>query len=185
QVDEAKQELEEIVDFLRYPEKYSRLGAKLPKGVLLVGPPGTGKTLLARAVAGEAGVPFFHSAGAEFDEILVGQGARRVRDLFSTAKARAPCVIFIDEIDSVGAKRTSSMLHPYANQTINQLLAEMDGFRQNEGVIVLGATNRREDLDKALLRPGRFDVEVQVPVPDMKGRKEIMELYLGKVKLGD
>lgn len=181
-VEEAKQELLEIVDFLRSPEKYSRLGAKLPKGVLLVGPPGTGKTLLARAVAGEAGVPFFHSAGPEFDEILVGQGARRVRDLFSTAKARAPCVIFIDEIDSVGAKRTSSVLHPYANQTINQLLAEMDGFRQNEGVIVLGATNRREDLDKALLRPGRFDVEVQVPVPDLRGRVEILELYLGKIK---
>lgn len=119
-----------------------------------------GKTLLARAVAGEAGVPFFHAAGPEFDEVLVGQGARRVRDLFKAAKDRAPCVIFIDEIDSVGAKRTNSVLHPYANQTINQLLSEMDGFHQNEGVIVLGATNRREDLDGALLRPGRFDVEV-------------------------
>ncbi|KAG8222991.1 hypothetical protein J437_LFUL000699 [Ladona fulva] len=151
------------------------------KGVLLVGPPGTGKTLLARAVAGEAGVPFFHAAGPEFDEILVGQGARRVRDLFKAAKDRAPCVIFIDEIDSVGAKRTNSVLHPYANQTINQLLSEMDGFHQNEGVIVLGATNRRDDLDKALLRPGRFDVEVQVPTPDFTGRKEILALYLGKV----
>ncbi|GAB6031996.1 ATP-dependent zinc metalloprotease yme1l [Chamberlinius hualienensis] len=179
-VEEAKQELQEIVEFLRNPEKFSALG-----GVLLVGPPGTGKTLLGRAVAGEAGVAFFHAAGPEFDEVLVGQGARRVRDLFSAAKARAPCVIFIDEIDSVGAKRTNSVLHPYANQTINQLLSEMDGFRQNEGVIVLGATNRREDLDKALLRPGRFDIEVHVPIPDLKGRTEILELYLGKVKLAD
>lgn len=182
-VDEAKQELQEIVEFLRNPEKFSALGGKLPKGVLLVGPPGTGKTLLARAVAGEADVPFFHAAGPEFDEILVGQGARRVRDLFSRAKSRAPCVIFIDEIDSVGAKRSNSLLHPYANQTINQLLTEMDGFRQNEGVIVLGATNRRDDLDKALLRPGRFDVEINVSVPDLNGRKEILGLYLGKVKM--
>ncbi|OQR79316.1 ATP-dependent zinc metalloprotease YME1-like [Tropilaelaps mercedesae] len=181
---EAKQELQEIVEFLRNPGKFSLLGGKLPKGVLLVGPPGTGKTLLARAVAGEAGVPFFHAAGPEFDELLVGQGARRVRDLFQTAKARAPCVIFIDEIDSVGAKRTNSVLHPYANQTINQLLTEMDGFRQNEGVIVLGATNRRDDLDKALLRPGRFDVEVQVQTPDLEGRKDILEHYLAKVTLG-
>lgn len=182
-VDEAKQELQEIVEFLRNPEKFSALGGKLPKGVLLVGPPGTGKTLLARAVAGEADVPFFHAAGPEFDEILVGQGARRVRDLFSRAKSKAPCVIFIDEIDSVGAKRSNSLLHPYANQTINQLLTEMDGFRQNEGVIVLGATNRRDDLDKALLRPGRFDVEINVSVPDLNGRKEILQLYLGKVIL--
>ncbi|GFY44070.1 ATP-dependent zinc metalloprotease YME1 homolog [Trichonephila inaurata madagascariensis] len=171
-VDEAKQELQEIVEFLKNPEKFSALGGKLPNGVLLVGPPGTGKTLLARAVAGEAEVPFFHAAGPEFDEILVGQGARRVRDLFSRAKSRAPCVIFIDEIDSVGAKRSNSLLHPYANQTINQLLTEMDGFRQNEGVIVLGATNRRDDLDKALLRPGRFDVEINVSVPDLNGRKK-------------
>ncbi|XP_067002984.1 ATP-dependent zinc metalloprotease YME1L isoform X2 [Anabrus simplex] len=179
--DEAKQELKDVVEFLRSPDKFSTLGGKLPKGVLLVGPPGTGKTLLARAVAGEAGVPFFHAAGPEFDEILVGQGARRVRDLFKAAKDRAPCVIFIDEIDSVGAKRTNSVLHPYANQTINQLLSEMDGFHQNEGVIVLGATNRRDDLDKALLRPGRFDVEVNVPTPDYTGRKEILDLYLGRV----
>lgn len=184
-VEEAKQELQEIVEFLRNPEKFSALGGKLPKGVLLVGPPGTGKTLLARAVAGEADVPFFHAAGPEFDEILVGQGARRVRDLFSRAKSRAPCVIFIDEIDSVGAKRSNSLLHPYANQTINQLLTEMDGFRQNEGVIVLGATNRRDDLDKALLRPGRFDVEINVTVPDLNGRKEILELYIGKIKLAN
>jgi ATP-dependent metalloprotease len=183
-VDEAKQELQDVVEFLKNPKRFVTLGGKLPKGVLLVGPPGTGKTLLARAVAGEAGVPFFHAAGPEFDEILVGQGARRVRDLFRAAKARAPCVVFIDEIDSVGSKRTNSVLHPYANQTINQLLAEMDGFVQNEGVIVLGATNRREDLDKALLRPGRFDVEVQVPVPDYEGRLEIIKLYLTKVKGG-
>lgn len=200
--DEAKQELQEVVEFLKNPDKFSNLGGKLPKGVLLVGPPGTGKTLLARAVAGEAGVPFFHAAGPEFDEVLVGQGARRVRDLFSesqfratklrimqptlfvfleAAKERAPCVIFIDEIDSVGAKRTNSVLHPYANQTINQLLSEMDGFQQNEGVIVLGATNRREDLDQALMRPGRFDVEVVVPTPDFTGRKEIITHYLRKI----
>lgn len=152
-------------------------------GVLLVGPPGTGKTLLARAVAGEAGVPFFHASGPEFDEVFVGQGARRVRDLFSQAKLRAPCVVFIDEIDSVGQKRTNSAIHPYANQTVNQLLTEMDGFHQNEGVIVIGATNRREELDKALLRPGRFDVEVTVPAPDLKGREELFEYYLGKVKV--
>nr|XP_017003100.2 ATP-dependent zinc metalloprotease YME1L isoform X1 [Drosophila takahashii] len=179
--DEAKQELKEVVEFLKSPEKFSNLGGKLPKGVLLVGPPGTGKTLLARAVAGEAKVPFFHAAGPEFDEVLVGQGARRVRDLFKAAKARAPCVIFIDEIDSVGAKRTNSVLHPYANQTINQLLSEMDGFHQNAGVIVLGATNRRDDLDQALLRPGRFDVEVMVSTPDFTGRKEILGLYLTKI----
>ncbi|XP_073811275.1 ATP-dependent zinc metalloprotease YME1L isoform X2 [Musca autumnalis] len=179
--DEAKQELKEVVEFLKNPEKFSNLGGKLPKGVLLVGPPGTGKTLLARAVAGEANVPFFHAAGPEFDEVLVGQGARRVRDLFKAAKQRAPCVIFIDEIDSVGAKRTNSVLHPYANQTINQLLSEMDGFHQNAGVIVLGATNRRDDLDQALLRPGRFDVEVVVNTPDFTGRKEIITLYLSKI----
>ncbi|CAG7824646.1 unnamed protein product [Allacma fusca] len=181
-VDEAKNELQEVVEFLRNPDKFATLGGKLPKGVLLVGPPGTGKTLLARAVAGEASVPFFHAAGPEFDEVLVGQGARRVRDLFKAAKAKAPCVIFIDEIDSIGSARTNSALHPYANQTINQLLSEMDGFHQNEGVIVLGATNRKDDLDKALLRPGRFDIEVHVLPPDVRGRKEIIEYYLGKVK---
>lgn len=180
--DESKQELADIVEFLKNPKKFSRLGGKLPKGVLLVGPPGTGKTLLARAVAGEAEVPFFHASGSEFDEILVGQGARRVRDLFEKAKLRTPCVIFIDEIDSVGGKRSNSVLHPYANQTINQLLSEMDGFSQNEGVIVMGATNRANDLDRALLRPGRFDVQVTVPVPDYKGRKELFEHYLGKVR---
>ena len=184
-VEEAKQELRDVVEFLKSPEKFSALGGKLPKGVLLVGPPGTGKTLLARAVAGEAGVPFFHAAGPEFDEILVGQGARRVRDLFKAAKERAPAVIFIDEIDSVGARRTNSVLHPYANQTINQLLSEMDGFLQNEGVIVLGATNRRDDLDKALMRPGRFDVEIFVQKPDYLGRKDILDLYLSRISTRD
>ncbi|XGW18880.1 hypothetical protein V3C99_003016 [Haemonchus contortus] len=180
-MDEAKQEVEEIVDYLRDPEKYSRLGGRLPKGVLLVGPPGTGKTLLARAIAGEAQVPFFHTSGSEFDEVLVGQGARRVRDLFDKAKARSPCIIFIDEIDSVGSKRVSNSIHPYANQTINQLLSEMDGFNRNEGVIVIAATNRVDDLDKALLRPGRFDVRVTVPKPDLAGRVDIFNFYLGKI----
>ncbi|KAK5980256.1 ATP-dependent metallopeptidase HflB [Trichostrongylus colubriformis] len=180
-MDEAKQEVEEIVDYLRDPEKYSRLGGRLPKGVLLVGPPGTGKTLLARAIAGEAQVPFFHTSGSEFDEVLVGQGARRVRDLFDKAKARSPCIIFIDEIDSVGSKRVSNSIHPYANQTINQLLSEMDGFNRNEGVIVIAATNRVDDLDKALLRPGRFDVRVTVPKPDLAGRIDIFNFYLGKI----
>lgn len=179
---EAKEELKDVVEFLRNPKKFNNLGAKLPKGVLLVGPPGTGKTLLARAVAGEADVPFFHVAGPEFDEILVGQGARRIRDLFKAAKEKAPSVIFIDEIDSVGAKRTNSVLHPYANQTINQLLTEMDGFRQSSDVIVLGATNRKEDLDKALLRPGRFDIEVHVPIPDLADRREILSLYLSRIR---
>jgi len=183
--DEAKLELQEVVDFLMNPEKFSALGGKLPKGCLLVGPPGTGKTLLARAVAGQAGVPFFYASGSEFDEVLVGQGARRVRDLFKAAKERAPCVIFLDEIDSVGSKRSSSELHPYANQTINQLLSEMDGFVSNEGVIVLGATNRAGDLDKALLRPGRFDTQVDVKLPDSRGRREILELYLAKIKTDD
>ena len=183
--DEAKQELRDVVEFLMNPDKFSALGGKLPKGCLLVGPPGTGKTLLARAVAGEAGVPFFYASGSEFDEVLVGQGARRVRDLFKAAKERAPCVIFLDEIDSVGGKRSSSDLHPYANQTINQLLNEMDGFVSNEGVIVLGATNMRDHLDKALLRPGRFDNQVEVGKPDVKGRREILGLYMSKIKHDD
>jgi len=178
--DEAKHELQEIVDFLMNPDKFTKLGGKLPNGVLLSGPPGTGKTLLAKAVAGEAGVPYFHAAGSEFDEVFVGSGARRVRDLFRAAKARAPCVIFIDEMDSVGGKRTTSTLHPHANQTINQLLSEMDGFASNEGVIVLAATNRPDQLDKAILRPGRFDAKVEVGLPDLKGREEILELYLNK-----
>uniref|UniRef100_A0A7E5A087 AAA domain-containing protein n=1 Tax=Panagrellus redivivus TaxID=6233 RepID=A0A7E5A087_PANRE len=180
-MDEAKIEVEEIVNYLRDPDRYSRLGGRLPKGVLLVGPPGTGKTLLARAIAGEAQVPFFHTSGSEFDEVLVGQGARRVRDLFERAKSRSPCIIFIDEIDSVGSKRVSNSIHPYANQTINQLLSEMDGFSRNEGVIVIGATNRMEDLDKALLRPGRFDVRVTVTKPDLVGRKDIFRHYLSHI----
>lgn len=178
---EAKQELTDIVDFLKDPEKYTKLGARLPKGVLLVGPPGCGKTLLAKSVAGEAGVPFFQASGSDFDEMFVGTGSKRVRQLFAAARAKAPCVIFIDEIDSVGSTRTNSMIHPHANQTINQLLAEMDGFSKNEGVIVLGATNRRETLDSALLRPGRFDVEVKIDKPDFKARKEILEFYMEKV----
>jgi len=181
-VDEAKEELVEIVEFLKDPERFSSLGGRMPRGVLLVGKPGIGKTLLARAVAGEAGVPFFHASGSEFDEIFVGTGAKRVRQLFTAAKAKAPCVLFIDEIDTCGAKRTSSQLHPYANQTINQLLAEMDGFNRSEGVVVLGATNKRENLDPALLRPGRFDVEVQVWPPDLKGRTELFSHYLSQVK---
>ncbi|XP_022163415.1 ATP-dependent zinc metalloprotease YME1 homolog [Myzus persicae] len=179
-VDEAKQELRDIVEFLKNPTKFSSLGGKLPKGVLLVGPPGTGKTLLARAVAGEAGVPFLYAAGSEFNGILVGQGSMRIRDLFKAAKEKSPCVIFIDEIDSVGAKR-SNYGAPYSNQTINQLLTEMDGFHQNQNIIVLGATNRREDLDQALLRPGRFDIEVYVSYPDYEGRKQIIDLYLKKI----
>lgn len=179
--DEAKEELADIVEFLRNREKFQAVGAKLPKGVLMVGSPGVGKTLLAKAVAGEAGVPFFHASGSEFDEVFVGTGAKKVRQLFSVAKHRAPSVIFIDEIDSVGAKRTNSQIHPYANQTVNQLLSEMDGFSGSSGVIVIGATNKRENLDQALLRPGRFDMEVNVLPPDAAGREEIFQLYLSKV----
>ncbi|XP_054276537.1 ATP-dependent zinc metalloprotease YME1L-like [Macrosteles quadrilineatus] len=183
--DEAKQELKNVVEFLKNPEKFTKLGGKLPKGILLVGPPGTGKTLLAKAIAGEAGVPFYSKSGAEFDEIFVGLGAKRIRDLFRLAKENTPCVIFIDEIDSIGKQRTSSVMHPHANDTINQLLTEMDGFKSNSGIIVLGATNRRGDLDTALLRPGRFDVEVNVSVPDYKGRTELLNHYLGQVPHGD
>ncbi|KAM3723776.1 ATP-dependent zinc metalloprotease YME1 [Dirofilaria immitis] len=183
--DEAKNELRGIVSYLRDPERYTQLGARLPKGVLLVGPPGTGKTLLAKAIAGEAQVPFFQASGSEFDELFVGQGARRVRDLFARAKEKAPCIIFIDEIDSVGSKRVADAMHPHANQTVNQLLSEMDGFNTNDGVIVIGATNRVKDLDVALLRPGRFDVQVQVPYPDLEGRKEIIQLYLSRISTND
>ncbi|XP_068437904.1 ATP-dependent zinc metalloprotease YME1L1-like isoform X1 [Clinocottus analis] len=182
-VEEAKNELEEVVDFLKNPQKYTVLGGKLPKGILLVGPPGTGKTLLARAVAGEADVPFYYASGSEFDEMFVGVGASRIRNLFKEAKANAPCVIFIDELDSVGGKRIESPMHPYSRQTINQLLAEMDGFKPNEGVIVIGATNFAEALDSALVRPGRFDMQVTVPRPDVKGRTEILILYLSKIKM--
>ncbi|XP_068615286.1 ATP-dependent zinc metalloprotease YME1L1-like isoform X1 [Brachionichthys hirsutus] len=182
-VDEAKNELRDVVEFLKNPQKFTALGGKLPKGILLIGPPGTGKTLLARAMAGEADVPFYPTSGSEFDEMFVGVGASRIRNLFKEAKANAPCVIFIDELDSVGGRRTESSLHPHARQSINQLLAEMDGFKRNEGVIVLGGTNLAESLDPALLRPGRFDVHVTVPRPDVKGRTEILEWYLSKVKV--
>ncbi|CAK6968555.1 ATP-dependent zinc metalloprotease YME1L1-like isoform X2 [Scomber scombrus] len=180
-VEEAKNELLEVVDFLKNPQKFTVLGGKLPKGILLVGPPGTGKTLLARAVAGEADVPFYYASGSEFDEMFVGVGASRIRNLFKEAKANAPCVIFIDELDSVGGKRIESPMHPYSRQTINQLLAEMDGFKPNEGVIVIGATNFAEALDNALIRPGRFDMQVTVPRPDVKGRTEILNWYLSKI----
>lgn len=182
-VEEAKNELQEVVEFLRNPQKFTVLGGKLPKGILLVGPPGTGKTLLARAVAGEADVPFYYASGSEFDEMFVGVGASRIRNLFREAKSNAPCVIFIDELDSVGGKRIESPMHPYSRQTINQLLAEMDGFKPNEGVIIIGATNFPEALDNALIRPGRFDMQVTVPRPDVKGRTEILKWYLKKIKV--
>ncbi|XP_077158797.1 ATP-dependent zinc metalloprotease YME1L1 isoform X3 [Paroedura picta] len=181
-VEEAKQELQEVVEFLKNPQKFTVLGGKLPKGILLVGPPGTGKTLLARAVAGEADVPFYYASGSEFDEMFVGVGASRIRNLFKEAKGNAPCVIFIDELDSVGGKRIESPMHPYSRQTINQLLAEMDGFKPNEGVIIIGATNFPEALDNALIRPGRFDMQVTVPRPDVRGRTEILKWYLNKIK---
>uniref|UniRef100_A0A672J9E0 ATP-dependent zinc metalloprotease YME1L1 n=1 Tax=Salarias fasciatus TaxID=181472 RepID=A0A672J9E0_SALFA len=180
-VEEAKNELQDVVEFLKNPQKFTVLGGKLPKGILLVGPPGTGKTLLARAVAGEADVPFYYASGSEFDEMFVGVGASRIRNLFK--EANAPCVIFIDELDSVGGKRIESPMHPYSRQTINQLLAEMDGFKPNEGVIVIGATNFAEALDNALVRPGRFDMQVTVPRPDVKGCTEILNWYLSKIKV--
>lgn len=180
-VDEAKEELSDVVHFLKDPNKFTQLGAKLPKGILLVGAPGTGKTMLAKAVAGEAGVPFFYAAGSEFDETFVGVGAARVRKLFENARMQAPSIIFIDEIDACGSQRSNNPMQPYARQTINQLLQEMDGFQENESpVIVLGATNTAEALDKALTRPGRFDTEVQVQLPDIKGRKDLLEIYLAK-----
>jgi cell division protease FtsH len=185
-IDEAKEELEEIVEFLRNPQKYSRLGGKIPKGALLVGPPGTGKTLLARAIAGEAGVPFFTISGSDFVEMFVGVGASRVRDMFEQAKKNAPCIVFIDEIDAVGRARGAG--HGGGNdereQTLNQLLVEMDGFEANEGVIIVAATNRRDVLDPALLRPGRFDRQVTVPNPDIKGREKILGVHARKIPLG-
>ena len=185
-IDEAKEELEEIVEFLRNPQKFSRLGGKIPKGALLVGPPGTGKTLLARAIAGEAGVPFFTISGSDFVEMFVGVGASRVRDMFEQAKKNAPCIIFIDEIDAVGRARGVGMGggNDEREQTLNQLLVEMDGFESNEGVIIIAATNRKDVLDPALLRPGRFDRQVTVGNPDIKGREKILGVHARKVPLG-
>ena len=186
-VDEEKEELEEIVEFLKSPKKYTDMGARIPKGVLLVGHPGTGKTLLAKAVAGEAGVPFFIISGSDFVEMFVGVGASRVRDLFEQAKKNAPCIIFIDEIDAVGRQRGAGLGggHDEREQTLNQLLVEMDGFSANEGVIVLAATNRPDVLDKALLRAGRFDRQIVVGTPDVKAREQILEVHARKKKLAD
>jgi ATP-dependent metalloprotease len=179
--DEAKEELQELVEFLKAPERFSTLGGKLPKGVLLVGPPGTGKTLLARAVAGEAGVPFFYMSGSEFDEVYVGVGAKRVRDLFTAARSKSPAIIFIDELDAIGSKRHERDA-AYAKQTLNQLLTELDGFDQNSGVIIIGATNFPQSLDKALTRPGRFDRNVVVPMPDVRGRIAVLKHHLRNIR---
>jgi len=185
-VDEAEEELKEIVEFLRNPKKYTSIGGRIPKGVLLVGPPGTGKTLLARAVAGEAKVPFFSLSGSEFVEMFVGVGAARVRDLFQQAEAKAPCIVFVDELDALGKVRVQSPLgsHEEREQTLNQLLAEMDGFDSRKGVIIMGATNRPEVLDPALLRPGRFDRQVLVDKPDVRGREDILRIHVKNVKIG-
>ncbi|MEO6379830.1 MAG: ATP-dependent zinc metalloprotease FtsH, partial [Caulobacteraceae bacterium] len=184
-VDEAKEELQEIVDFLKDPGKFQRLGGKIPKGALLVGPPGTGKTLLARAVAGEAGVPFFSISGSDFVEMFVGVGASRVRDMFEQAKKNAPCIIFIDEIDAVGRHRGAGLGggNDEREQTLNQLLVEMDGFEANEGIILVAATNRPDVLDPALLRPGRFDRQIVVPNPDIGGREKILRVHMRNVPL--
>ena len=185
--DEVREELEEVVEFLKYPRKFNEIGAKIPKGVLLFGPPGTGKTLLARAVAGEAGVPFFSISGSDFVEMFVGVGASRVRDLFENAKKNAPCIVFIDEIDAVGRQRGAGLGggHDEREQTLNQLLVEMDGFEKNEGIIIVAATNRPDILDPALLRPGRFDRQITVDAPDVKGREEILKVHARNRPLAD
>ena len=185
--DEAKEVLTEIVDFLHNPKKYQEIGAVMPKGALLVGPPGTGKTLLAKAVAGEANVPFFSISGSEFVEMFVGMGAAKVRDLFKQAAEKAPCIVFIDEIDTIGKKRDGSGMNgnDEREQTLNQLLTEMDGFDGSKGVIILAATNRPDSLDPALLRPGRFDRRVPVELPDLKGREDILKVHAKKIKLSD
>ena len=185
--DEAKESLAEIVDYLHNPQKYTDVGASMPKGVLLVGPPGTGKTMLAKAVAGEANVPFFSMSGSEFVEMFVGMGASKVRDLFKQAKEKAPCIVFIDEIDAIGQKRSGGQYggNDEREQTLNQLLTEMDGFESNNGVIILAATNRPESLDPALTRPGRFDRRVPVELPDLKGREEILKLHAKKIKVAE
>lgn len=185
--DEAKENLTEIVDYLHNPDKYKEIGASMPKGILLVGPPGTGKTMLAKAVAGEANVPFFSMSGSEFVEMFVGMGASKVRDLFKQAKEKAPCIVFIDEIDAIGQKRNSGKMggNDEREQTLNQLLTEMDGFEGNTGVIILAATNRPESLDPALTRPGRFDRRVPVELPDLKGREEILKVHAKKIKVSD
>ncbi len=184
--DEAKENLTEIVEYLHDPEKYKEIGASMPKGILLVGPPGTGKTMLAKAVAGEANVPFFSMSGSEFVEMFVGMGASKVRDLFKQAKEKAPCIVFIDEIDAIGKKRDGQIGgNDEREQTLNQLLTEMDGFEGNNGVIILAATNRPESLDPALLRPGRFDRRVPVELPDLKGREEILKVHARKIKIAD
>ena len=185
--DEAKENLQEIVDYLHDPKKYQEIGASMPKGILLVGPPGTGKTMLAKAVAGESNVPFFSISGSEFVEMFVGMGASKVRDLFKQAKEKAPCIVFIDEIDAIGKKRGRPVLggNDEREQTLNQLLTEMDGFEGNTGVIILAATNRPDSLDPALTRPGRFDRRVPVELPDLKGREEILKVHAKKVTLAD
>ncbi|HEV8320809.1 MAG TPA: ATP-dependent metallopeptidase FtsH/Yme1/Tma family protein, partial [Myxococcota bacterium] len=186
-IDEAKEELEEIIAFLKDPKKFTRLGGRIPKGVLMMGPPGTGKTLLARAIAGEAGVPFFSISGSDFVEMFVGVGASRVRDLFQTAKKQAPAIIFVDEIDSIGRKRGAGLGggHDEREQTLNQMLSEMDGFETAEGIVILAATNRPDILDPALLRPGRFDRQVFVAPPDVAGREKILEVHTRNKPVGD
>ena len=186
-IDEAKEEVAEIIEFLRYPKKFQRIGGRIPRGILLVGPPGCGKTLLAKAISGQANVPFFSISGSDFVEMFVGVGASRVRDLFRTAKENSPCIIFLDEIDAIGKKRGPGFVsggHDEREQTLNAILVEMDGFDTNDQVIVMAATNRGDILDKALTRPGRFDRQVYIPLPDVKGRTEILKIHARKVKMG-